>query len=167
MKVSDKVAITKKQFEDTLVKVFTQPVSGKPLEADQEEKQTSKSHPSDGYSGKHKSQGKTVDVAIEVYKGLIRNYYFDLLADVPTAATPIVAILSHQTRIPMISPEKEEKERGIIRKIDGVFHKGQTALLVDDLITQADSKFEMIRVLEENGLVVRRVVVLLDREQVR
>ncbi len=56
-----KVTITKKQFEDTLVKVFAQPVSGKPLEGDQEVNQTSVAHPFDGYSGKHKSQGKIED----------------------------------------------------------------------------------------------------------
>lgn len=106
-----------------------------------------------------------MDLTVGVYKELIKGLRFDLLADIPTAATPIVAILSHQTRIPVISPKKQEKGRGIIREIDGVFQKGQTALLIDDLITQADSKFEMIKVLEENDVVVGGVVVLLDREQ--
>ena len=50
--------LTKKRFDKILTKVFTQPVSGKPLEGDQEAKQTSVVHPSDGYSGKRKSQGK-------------------------------------------------------------------------------------------------------------
>ena len=58
-KVSNKVSITKKQFEDTLVKVFVQPVSDKPLEGDQSKKRTSGSHRADGYSGRRKSQGKT------------------------------------------------------------------------------------------------------------
>ena len=38
-------------------------------------------------------------------------------------------------------------------------------LLVDDLVTQADSKLEAIRGLEGQGLIVRDVVVLVDREQ--
>ena len=108
---------------------------------------------------------KAMDSAVEIYKGLIGKLIFDVYADVPIAATPIVAILSHQTKIPMISPRKEEREHGIKHAIDGAFKKGQVALLVDDLITKADSKLEAISALEENGLNVQDVVVLIDREQ--
>lgn len=103
--------------------------------------------------------------AVEVYRELIVGLKFDIYADVPTAATPIVAVLSHLTRVPMISPRKEEKEHGIKRPIDGVFKEGQVALLIDDLITRADSKLEAISVLEENGLKSSDVVVLMDWEQ--
>lgn len=106
-----------------------------------------------------------MDSAVDVYDELISGLKFDVLADVPTAATPIVAILSHKTRMPMVSPRKEEKKHGIKRPIDGAFREGQVVLLVDDLITLADSKLEAISVLEENNIIVRDVVVLLDREQ--
>lgn len=102
---------------------------------------------------------------VEVYKELIRGLNFDLLADVPTAATPITAILSYELKVGMISPRKEEKEHGIMAKVEGVFKKGNVVLLVDDLVTQADSKLEVIRGLEKQGLIVRDVVVLIDREQ--
>jgi uridine monophosphate synthetase len=106
-----------------------------------------------------------MDLVVGMYIELTEGLQFDVLADVPTAATPIVAILSHKLRVPMISPRKEEKKHGIKRPIDGQFRAGQIALLVDDLITLADSKLEAISVLEENDIVVRDVVVLLDREQ--
>lgn len=106
-----------------------------------------------------------MDSAIRVYKELSCGLKFDLYADVPTAATPVVAVLSHETRIPMISPRKSEKKHGTKSQIDGVFSEGQIVLLVDDLITMADSKLETISVLEENGLKVHDVVVLVDREQ--
>lgn len=108
---------------------------------------------------------EAMDSAVEVYKELTKGLRFDRYADVPTAATPIVAILSHETRIPMISPRREEKRHGTRRPIDGMFEEGQIALLVDDLITTAESKLEVISVLEENGLKVRDVVFLVDREQ--
>ena len=38
-------------------------------------------------------------------------------------------------------------------------------LLVDDLITKADSKIEAANVLEKNDLVVRDIAVLIDRQQ--
>jgi orotate phosphoribosyltransferase len=106
-----------------------------------------------------------IDSAVAVYRDLSKNFLFDVYADVPTAATPIVAILSHATRIPMISPRKEEKKHGTTAPIDGVFTPGQKVLLIDDLITNAASKVEAISVLEENGLMISGVAVLIDREQ--
>ncbi|MCK5602427.1 hypothetical protein KAR91_11170 [Candidatus Pacearchaeota archaeon] len=107
----------------------------------------------------------SMDSAVAAYKELINGLSFDYFAGVPTAATPIVAILMHQTRIPMISPRLDKKGYGTSGKIDGSYHAGKTALLVDDLITRADSKLEAIAVLEENGIKVKDVVVLIDREQ--
>lgn len=104
-------------------------------------------------------------LAVDVYRALIKGLKYDCYADVPTAATPVVAILSYKTKVPMISPRKDEKSHGVKRPIDGVFKEGQVALLIDDLITLADSKFEAIAVLEENGLKVCDVAVLVDRGQ--
>jgi len=106
-----------------------------------------------------------MDLAVSVYKDLSVQFNFELYADVPTAATPIVAILSHISRVPMISPRKDEKKYGVVRPIDGFFESDQRVLLVDDLITQATSKMEAISVLEENGLKVSGVIVLVDRQQ--
>lgn len=99
------------------------------------------------------------------YEGLTATLEFNCYADVPTAATPIVAILSHNTRMPMVSPRMGSKTHGVPGKVDGIYISGQTVLLVDDLITTADSKLEAIFILEDCGLVVKDVVVLVDREQ--
>lgn len=89
----------------------------------------------------------------------------DLLADVPTAATPIVALMSDKLNLPMVTPRLADKSYGSGARIDGVFQSGQRALLVDDLITRADSKLEAVAVLTEAGLRVEDVLVLVDREQ--
>ncbi len=91
--------------------------------------------------------------------------HFDLYADIPTAATPFVAILSYTTGRPMISPRKDAKTYGLGVAIDGEFKPGQTALLVDDLVSQADSKFEAIEKLEKSGLIVKDLVMVIDRQQ--
>ncbi len=101
---------------------------------------------------------------VEVFKDMSQGLQFDCYADVPTAATPIVAVLSYVTGIPMITP-REAKTHGAVGNIDGTFQSGQTVLLVDDLVTKADSKLEAIRTLEGNGLEVHDVLVLVDREQ--
>lgn len=90
---------------------------------------------------------------------------YNLVADVPTAATPIVAVFSHITKVPMVTPRETKTHGAGGAAIDGVFQPGQVVLLIDDLITKADSKLEAIRVLESHGLVVKDVMVLVDREQ--
>lgn len=101
----------------------------------------------------------------KVYQDLMANLQFDLYADVPTAITPIVSLLSQVSGIPMVTPRVEKKGYGSGAQIDGIFQEGQTAVLIDDLITTAASKFEAIEVLEKNKITVKDVIVLVDREQ--
>jgi uridine monophosphate synthetase len=108
---------------------------------------------------------EAMEETVALYRELARPLAHNLLADVPTAATPIVAILSHITKIPMISPRMDGKGHGAGRSIDGVFTPGETVLLIDDLITKAESKLEAIEVLEKAGLVVKDLIVIIDREQ--
>lgn len=108
---------------------------------------------------------RVMSLAVSVYEELSRGLDFEVYADVPTAATPIVAILSHSTVIPMISPRLDAKAHGTRASIDGDFKAGQVVLVVDDLITKAESKLEAISTLEEKGLQVRDIIVLVDREQ--
>lgn len=111
-----------------------------------------------------RSHPDQMDVAVAAYRALLRDCEFDVLADVPMAATPFVAIISHLTRMPMITP-RQPKTHGSGASIDGAYRPGQTAVVIDDLVTKADSKLEAVRVLEAEGLRVRDVVVLVDREQ--
>ena len=104
-------------------------------------------------------------LAVNVYKELASGLEFDALADIPTAATPITSILSYIIRKPMISPRMDKKSHGTKQSIDGAFRNGDKILLIDDLITKADSKLEAIKILEDNGLIIRNILVLLDREQ--
>jgi uridine monophosphate synthetase len=93
-----------------------------------------------------------------------RGLSFDLYADVPQAATPLVAVLTHVTRIGMITP-REAKTHGAGDAINGAYTPSQTILVIDDLVTRAESKLEAIHMLETHGLIVRDVAVLVDREQ--
>jgi uridine monophosphate synthetase len=107
-----------------------------------------------------------LDAAVAALAELIqmRGLTFACYAGIPLAATPLVTLLSHQTRVPMITP-REAKTHGSSETVNGVFTPGETALVIDDVVSRADSKLEAIAVLEENGLVVKDVLVLVDREQ--
>ena len=73
---------------------------------------------------------------------------------------------SLETGTPQIYLRKEEKiGHGIPGNFMTPINPGETVLLLDDLVTQADSKLDAIRTLESSGLIVRDVAVLVDREQ--
>lgn len=86
------------------------------------------------------------------------------IADVPTAITPVVSVLSLMTNIGMVTP-REPKKYGTEATIDGVWEPGDTVVLFDDLITKADSKITAIETLQKGGLKAAGVIVLVDRLQ--
>ena len=108
---------------------------------------------------------RAMRLALDVYSELAASLSFDCYADVPTAATPLVGALAFLNQVPMISPRLDKKAHGTGTAIDGCFQPGTVALVIDDLITRADSKLQAIHVLETNGLRVRDIIVLVDREQ--
>jgi len=101
----------------------------------------------------------------EVMVEITDRLEFDKIAGVPYAAIPIVTAVSLQSGVPAIYPRKEQKDYGTKKEIEGVYKEGEAVLVVDDLITTGESKFEAIRPLEEAGLKVKDIVVLIDREQ--
>jgi len=107
------------------------------------------------------------NAAVHIYQELVKPLKFDLLVDIPTAATPLVSSLADILQIGMITPRTDQKGHGSGAKIDGFLKtdKGKTALLIDDLVTKADSKLEAANILLKKGLIVTDVVVLIDREQ--
>jgi len=104
------------------------------------------------------------DVAAELIK-IKAPLEFDRIAGIPYAAISIATAVSLLAGYPMIYPRKEQKGYGTKREIEGEFKPGETVLVYDDLITTGSSKFEAIEPLEEAGLKVKDVVVLVDREQ--
>ncbi len=98
------------------------------------------------------------------YLPLLEKLQFDRLAGLPYAAIPIVTAISLQSGYPAIYPRKEIKSYGTRAEIEGEFHDGETAVVIDDLTTTGGSKFEGIEKLTGAGLKVRDVVVLIDRQ---
>lgn len=89
---------------------------------------------------------------------------FDQIAGLPYAALPIATAISLQGNWPMIYPRKEIKSYGTAVQVEGIYHPGEIVAVIDDLATTGGSKFEAIEKLTEAGLVVKDVVVLIDRE---
>ena len=95
----------------------------------------------------------------------IKECSFDYITGVPYAALPFATSLAVIHAIPMIMPRKDIKTHGTRQRIEGVFDPGKTCLLIEDLFTTGNSSLETIIVLEQNGLLVTDIAILLDREQ--
>lgn len=90
---------------------------------------------------------------------------FDRIAALPYAGMPIGTALSLEADIPMIYPRKEAKSYGTGKLIEGKYENGERVLIIDDVITDGGAKLEAIKPLEEAGLDIKDILIILDREQ--
>ena len=100
-----------------------------------------------------------------VYRSLLESMRFDLLAATPLAGLPIGTAISLEMNIPLVYARPSAKSYGTGKRIEGKWEPGQSAVMVDDLVTSGDSLLQGIKVLESAGITVVGAIVLLDREQ--
>ena len=93
----------------------------------------------------------------------VRAHPFAVVAGVPVGGLLLATAFSLETNIPMIYARVRPEGTGK-RGIEGRFNMGDTALIIDDLITRGSSVLETAELLEENRLTVKDVIVLVDRE---
>lgn len=103
------------------------------------------------------------DIA-QAYLPILSMLQFSRIAGLPYAAIPIATAISLAGNYPMIYPRKEAKSYGTKAEIEGEHHAGEMVVVIDDLATTGGSKFEAIEKLTGAGLVVKDVVVLIDRQ---
>ena len=99
----------------------------------------------------------------QAYLPLLESLQFDTLAALPYAALPITSAISLLSGWSMIYPRKEVKIYGTKAQIEGAYQRGDTAVVIDDLVSTGGSKFEGIDTLASEGLIVKDIVVLIDR----
>jgi uridine monophosphate synthetase len=103
--------------------------------------------------------------AAGAYAALASALQFDCLAAIPYAALPVTAAVALKMNKPMLYPRKEAKTHGTGQMIEGAFEKGNVAVAIEDVITSGGSILTAVKTLEEGGLVVKDVIVLVDRNQ--
>ena len=90
---------------------------------------------------------------------------FDRLVALPYAGLPVGVAVALELDRPLIYPRKEAKDYGTAKLIEGEYHAGETVLMVDDVITKGTAKIEALAPLHAAGLLIKDLVVLIDREQ--
>jgi orotate phosphoribosyltransferase len=107
----------------------------------------------------------TLRMATAVYTTILADLEYDLLAAAPMAGLPLGTALCLALNQPLIYPRKTAKSYGTGKGIEGAYQIGETAVVIDDLITSGDSVLQANATLKAGGLQVNDAVVLIDRQQ--
>jgi len=89
----------------------------------------------------------------------------DILAGVELGAVPLAAITAIKARRNYLIIRKERKGYGTSRLIEGDFEEGMVVDIIEDVVTTGGSVLRAVKLLRENGLVVKRVISVVDREE--
>lgn len=90
----------------------------------------------------------------------------DFCTGIPNAGTPLAQAYSRHSGLEYVDIfGKEETSEGRRITAGTKDYKGGEVRLIDDLVTQADTKLEAIKAAESLGLTVTDIFVLVDREQ--
>lgn len=90
---------------------------------------------------------------------------FDLVAGIPFGGLHLATVFSVLARTPLIYIHPAKERNGRAQFIEGRYERGQRVLVIDDLITTGGNMLETALTLGMAGLVVRDVVVLIDRQE--
>jgi orotate phosphoribosyltransferase/uridine monophosphate synthetase len=88
---------------------------------------------------------------------------FTLVAGVPFGGLHVATAFSLAVNTPMIYIHPPAMPKSDV--IEGLYVRGQTCLIIDDLITGGGSILQTATTLSEAGLVVRDAVTLIDRQE--
>lgn len=87
----------------------------------------------------------------------------DHVCGVPYGAIPLATVYSMHFGVSQIVLRKEPKEHGKKQLIEGIWKPGDKVVLIDDVWTTGKSILNAKRILEEQGLIVTKMIVVLYR----
>ncbi len=84
----------------------------------------------------------------------------DVIAGVATGGIAIGALVAQELGLPFIYVRSEAKKHGLTNLVEGVIEKGQTVVLVEDLISTGGSSLSAVKALRETGAKVKGMVAI-------
>ncbi len=107
------------------------------------------------------SYPKERKIVIKELVNLIKNLGIpDIVAGTATAGIPHTAYVSEKLDIPMVYVRGKAKDHGKQSQIEGLFKKGQKAIVIEDLISTAGSSIETCNALKNAGGKVKDIVAI-------
>lgn len=104
-----------------------------------------------------KERKKVVDLLIKKLRAIGVP---DVIAGTATAGIPHAAFISQELNLPMIYVRSEPKEHGKGNQIEGKIMRGQSVIIVEDLISTGGSSIKVAKVLKKAGAKVIGVLAI-------
>jgi len=101
----------------------------------------------------------------QMMAGKITREDADKIAGPALGAVPIATAVSLATGIPMLMIRKSRKGYGTSKLIEGDLEEGDRVVVVEDVTTTGNSLLKAVEAVEDNGGVVIRALVAVDREE--
>jgi len=106
------------------------------------------------------------EISYELYKQIdFTNLNLDItkLCGVPYGALPFSCCISTEFNLPQIIVRKEAKTYGTKKLIEGCFEENDELIIIEDIVTTGSSIIEIINKLKEYKLIIKQIIVIIDR----
>ena len=109
------------------------------------------------------SYPKLVKLFVEYLTPVVKRTKADLLIGGETAGIPLAMALSLKTGLPFLYVRKKTKSKQGVSHgtIEGDYHKGQRAILVEDIMANGKTKLQFIKNLKRGGIRVTDIIVMI------
>lgn len=89
----------------------------------------------------------------------------DRIAGAELGAVPLAAAASMASGKPCVFIRNQKKEYGTAKLVEGVLEKGETVMIVEDILTTGGQVLEACKSLESMGVKIDRIVGVIDRQE--
>ena len=95
---------------------------------------------------------------------IVKNHFknANIIAGVATAGIPHGVLVAEELGLPFIYVRSESKKHGRKNKIEGYFEKGQSVIVIEDLISSGKSSINAVKELKKSGLNVKGVISIFN-----
>ncbi len=101
----------------------------------------------------------------KIISQIISDDDIDRVAGPALGAVPIATAVALHAGIPMLMIRKAQKDYGTSQLIEGELKTGDKVIVVEDVTTTGHSLLKAVRAVQDNGGVVERTFVVVDREE--
>ncbi|MCK5666793.1 MAG: orotate phosphoribosyltransferase [Thiotrichaceae bacterium] len=86
----------------------------------------------------------------------------DVIAGVATAGIPQGALVAQELGLPFVYVRSSKKEHGMTNMIEGVLNKGQSVVVIEDLVSTGKSSINAVVALREAGAKVKGMAAIFS-----
>jgi orotate phosphoribosyltransferase len=86
----------------------------------------------------------------------------DVIAGVATAGIPQGALVAQELGLPFVYVRSSKKEHGMTNQIEGVLNKGQSVVVIEDLVSTGKSSINAVIALREAGAKVKGMAAIFS-----